>query len=383
MRAAICRFDFTPRTTRLSGHLSLVALLAGLGAGCAGISPMNAPIFTGSTANQQAILSAEGGSAPGYQTAGVQGSPLPPPPGVAQSAYSGHQPQAPSIPPQLRAPEGLPARVGQVGAGGGSASSGGSYSVQPGDTMYSIARRYDVSVDDLVSANGGSSVARLGQRVVIPGGGTPQREPRVHLARVTPQAELPPAPKVAAPPPTPIAPPPAAETLAPSPAPAAPAKEQAAIGPQPSSAAVQPPAALQPDTAQPAQEATGPAGFRWPVRGRVISEFGKKPNGERNDGINLAVPEGTPVKAAEGGTVIYSGNELKSFGNLVLVRHAGGWVSAYAHNSDLKVKRGEQVQRGQTIALSGMSGGVTTPQLGFQLRKNASPVDPLLHMTES
>ena len=87
----------------------------------------------------------------------------------------------------------------------------------------------------------------------------------------------------------------------------------------------------------PAAGRAAASGFRWPVRGRVISGFGKKPDGERNDGINLAVPEGTAVKAAEDGTVIYAGNELKSYGNLVLVRHADGWVSAYAHNSELKV----------------------------------------------
>ena len=123
-------------------------------------------------------------------------------------------------------------------------------------------------------------------------------------------------------------------------------------------------------------------GFRWPVRGRVISGFGKKASGERNDGINLAVPEGTSVKAAEDGEVIYSGNELKSYGNLILVRHPNGWVSAYAHNSELKVKRGEKIRRGQIVALSGMSGGVTTPQVHFELRKDATPVDPISHLSE-
>ena len=97
--------------------------------------------------------------------------------------------------------------------------------------------------------------------------------------------------------------------------------------------------ALAPAAPQPA--AADASGFRWPVRGRIISGFGKKPNGERNDGINLAVPEGTSVKAAEDGTVIYAGNELKSYGNLVLIRHTNGWVSAYAHNSELQVKRGD------------------------------------------
>ncbi len=90
--------------------------------------------------------------------------------------------------------------------------------------------------------------------------------------------------------------------------------------------------------------------FRWPVRGRIIAAFGPKPNGLQNDGINLAVPEGTPVKAAEDGVVAYAGNELKGYGNLVLVRHANGFVTAYAHASEILVKRGETVKRGQVIA---------------------------------
>ena len=89
------------------------------------------------------------------------------------------------------------------------------------------------------------------------------------------------------------------------------------------------------------------------------------------------------MKAAEDGTVIYAGNELKSYGNLVLIRHTDGWVSAYAHNSELQVSRGDQVRRGQVIALSGMSGGVTTPQVHFELRKDAAPVDPLQHLSET
>jgi murein DD-endopeptidase MepM/ murein hydrolase activator NlpD len=117
--------------------------------------------------------------------------------------------------------------------------------------------------------------------------------------------------------------------------------------------------------------------FRWPVRGRIISGFGAKPNGEKNDGINLAVPEGTSVKAAEAGTVIYAGNELEGYGNLVLIRHADDWVSAYAHNSDIKVKRGDTVRRGQTIGMAGMSGSVNSPQVHFELRKKAKPVNPL------
>ncbi|MCC2098481.1 MAG: LysM peptidoglycan-binding domain-containing M23 family metallopeptidase [Hyphomicrobiales bacterium] len=113
--------------------------------------------------------------------------------------------------------------------------------------------------------------------------------------------------------------------------------------------------------------------FRWPTKGRIIQGFRK--NG--NDGINIAVPEGTPVKAAEGGTVAYAGSELKGYGNLVLIRHPNGYVSAYAHNSQLKVKRGDTVRRGQLIAKAGRTGNVSTPQLHFELRKGSKPVNPV------
>ncbi len=112
--------------------------------------------------------------------------------------------------------------------------------------------------------------------------------------------------------------------------------------------------------------------FRWPARGRIIQGF----SSGGNDGINIAVPEGTPVKAAEGGTVAYAGSELKGYGNLVLIRHPNGFVTAYAHNGELDVKRGDSVKRGQTIAKSGQSGNVGSPQLHFELRKGSTPVDP-------
>ena len=122
------------------------------------------------------------------------------------------------------------------------------------------------------------------------------------------------------------------------------------------------------------------AKFRWPVTGRIISDFGAKPGGGKNEGVNLAVPEGTPVKAADAGTVIYSGNELKGYGNLVLVRHSEGWVSAYAHNSELKVKRGDTIRRGDVVALAGATGSVSQPQVHFELRKGNKPVDPLTYL---
>ena len=131
------------------------------------------------------------------------------------------------------------------------------------------------------------------------------------------------------------------------------------------------PVASLPAAAPAAAESANPE-FRWPARGRIIQGF--KAGG--NDGINIAVPEGTSVKAAEGGVVAYAGSELKGYGNLVLIRHPNGFVSAYANNGDIEVKRGDNVKRGQTIAKSGQSGNVSSPQLHFELRKGATPVDP-------
>jgi murein DD-endopeptidase MepM/ murein hydrolase activator NlpD len=116
--------------------------------------------------------------------------------------------------------------------------------------------------------------------------------------------------------------------------------------------------------------------FRWPARGRIIEAF--KAGG--NDGINIAVPEGTSVRAAESGVVAYAGDELKGYGNLVLIRHPNGFVTAYANNGELDVKRGETVKRGQIIAKSGQTGNVNSPQLHFELRKGSTPVDPTSYL---
>jgi murein DD-endopeptidase MepM/ murein hydrolase activator NlpD len=121
----------------------------------------------------------------------------------------------------------------------------------------------------------------------------------------------------------------------------------------------------------------GAPAFRWPTRGRVINNFGAKVNGATNDGIDLAVPEGTQVRAADDGVVAYAGNELKGYGNLVLVRHSNGFVTAYANASELLVKRNDQVHKGQIILKSGQTGNASAPQLHFEVRKNSSPVDPM------
>ncbi|MBM10003.1 MAG: peptidase M23 [Magnetovibrio sp.] len=116
--------------------------------------------------------------------------------------------------------------------------------------------------------------------------------------------------------------------------------------------------------------------FIWPVKGRIISDFGAKPKGFHNDGINIAAPRGTEIKAAQNGIIVYSGNELRGFGNLLLIKHIGGWVTAYAHVERLIVKRGDKVKKGQRIATVGKTGGVMQPQLHFEIRKGRRAHNP-------
>ena len=229
--------------------------------------------------------------------------------------------------------------------------------VNRGDSLLGIAHRNHVPVAALARANNldPSAKLKLGMKLNVPGAKT---------AAVAPAAQ-------------PVA------VAAAQPAAALPATKLAAVtgDSQQKARLAQATTPLETPSAETpvkAAEATGAVPtFRWPVRGKVITSYGAKTNGKANDGINLAVPEGTPVKAAEDGVVAYSGNELKGYGNLVLVRHANGYVTAYAHASELLVKRGDTIKRGQIIAKSGQSGEVGSPQLHFEIRKGSTPVDPL------
>jgi len=236
--------------------------------------------------------------------------------------------------------------------------------VNRGDTLASIARKNHISAAELARANGlaPSAKLKLGTKLTVPGAKT--------AAVAVPVA------------PAPVAAAPVVGTLQPVAAAPAPAtKMAAAAAPVQSARLAQATANVEEkpaETPAKAAEATGALPtFRWPVRGKVVTSYGAKTNGKSNDGINLAVPEGTPVKAAEDGVVAYSGNELKGYGNLVLVRHSNGYVTAYAHASELLVKRGDTIKRGQVIAKSGQSGEVASPQLHFEIRKGSNPVDPL------
>ena len=219
--------------------------------------------------------------------------------------------------------------------------------VAPGETLSKISRLYGKPVGEIAKANnlGASTRLNVGDRLVIPG----VRSSAIK-SQVPAVAEAKPAP---------------------SPAPESTDTSQSASMFAPASDTS--PANGSVKTA----DTTGALPkFRWPANGRVISGFGPMTNGQQNDGINIAVPENTPIKAAEDGVVAYAGNELKGYGNLVLVRHSNGYVTAYAHAKELLVKRGDQVKRGQVIARSGQSGNVNAPQLHFEVRKGASPLDP-------
>ncbi|MBR9825643.1 MAG: M23 family metallopeptidase [Alphaproteobacteria bacterium] len=129
-----------------------------------------------------------------------------------------------------------------------------------------------------------------------------------------------------------------------------------------------------------AEPAAGAPRFDWPLRGEIVSGFGRTSNGGRNDGINIAVATGTDVRASAAGQVVYAGAELDGYGELILIRHANGYVTAYAHNSRLLVREGDQVERGQVIAQAGSTGTVDSPQLHFEIRRGVSPEDPMRHL---
>lgn len=260
--------------------------------------------------------------------------------------------------------------------------------VEQGDTLYSISRRMNVTVDALRNANGlVDNNIRIGQVLVIPdpnGSANASSAPRAKpAARRTPSrvAGLTPVPangnRYQQAPKAPasdlaldVPPAPSMQTPAPQPKPAVKAE------PKPQKPVRT--ARLTPQTA-----ARPGNNFRWPVRGRLLAKFGRMPDGSHNDGIKVAVPRGTQVRATEDGVVAYAGSELKAYGKLILIRHANNWVSAYAHNDELLVKRGDKIKRGQVIAKAGTTGAVNQPQVHFELRKGSTPVDPLKYINGS
>jgi murein DD-endopeptidase MepM/ murein hydrolase activator NlpD len=260
------------------------------------------------------------------------------------------------------------------------------HTVQRGETLYSISRSTGVDLYSLAQANDlpqPYSIS-IGQQLKVP-------SPTGYAVASAPAPESPTAPQEPAPrgyqadtlPVTPgatVTAPvqrddtPNSAGLPPIPQQAAP--DTPAPAPQVASA---PPSSAGP-TADPKQDTVLPprAGrtFSWPVRGRVLAGFGPTPDGLHNDGINIAARAGAPVIAAENGVVVYAGSELKGFGNLLLIRHADGWMTAYAHLDKQLVKKGQKVTKGQAIGTVGSTGGVSQPQLHFEIRRGTQAVDP-------
>ena len=260
--------------------------------------------------------------------------------------------------------------------GGKWVPNGGSpLTLKPGETLASLSDRYGAPEAAIRSANGLKPKDKVlaGSKLIIPvfvaDASAPAKPGKAapQVAAVVPNTLAPSSTLTGAAP---------LKTAAPQTATATPAPKQVA--------SVEPAEAALAKTDVPVDAAAGKAisttGFRWPAHGKIILGYGDK-NGVKSNGINISLPQGTPVKAAEAGTVAYA-DEVKGFGNLVMVRHPDGWVTVYANNSELKVKRGDTIKRGQVVALSGQSGDVTSPQLHFEIRKGSSPVDPVEHLSD-
>ncbi len=294
-------------------------------------------------------------------------------------------PRDPPPLPQARpaVPAGFPAQTAALQPAAGAATLEGpsSYRVARGDNVFGISRRFGVPARSLIDSNGLEApfTLRVGQILTIP-------KPRVHVVarddtvygisrryRVD-MAELVRLNGIG--PPYTITP---GQRLklpgAQQPRYAAPAVAKAEPGkvvPRRSPARE----AAQRSAAIPSPPPRADGKFLWPVRGRIVSSYGAKGGGLHNDGVNIAAARGTPVLAADNGVVAYAGNELRGFGNLLLIKHADGWVTAYAHTEGLMVRRGQTVRRGQPIARVGSSGNVSEPQLHFEVRKGTKAVDP-------
>ncbi len=263
----------------------------------------------------------------------------------------------------------------------------GTHTLKRGESLYGIAVKYRVPLAELQSINNITDPRKLRPGIVLrlPGDAG---EPKQAIASAAPATEERPAErlveKVSAPSQQ-VQPNMAALQQGASGIPSklviinAQTKQVAALH-QPGETATDAAPAAQPAEASAPSPADTTSKFRWPVRGKIISSFGTHSDGSKSDGIKLAVPVGTEVHAAEGGVVAYAGDELKGYGNLVLLRHDNGWITAYAHNDQLSVKRGDRVRRGQVIAKAGKSGNADTPQLHFELRQGSSPVDPIPHL---
>jgi murein DD-endopeptidase MepM/ murein hydrolase activator NlpD len=261
--------------------------------------------------------------------------------------------------------------------------------VRPGDTLSELAQRYAVSTDAVARLNGinNHNAIYVGAILRIPAGSRATRDAVYADATSSPSRVN---PYVAAPEPRrggypqssqrgvviadlpPIASRPAATSgktpASNQPKSRTPAWYTPVVQPQ------TPPAATQ--TVQQQQAVFGSPRFVWPVSGHVIAEFGSTASGERNDGINIAAKFGDPIHAAASGTVTYAGNQLRGYGNLLLIKHDDGYITAYAHAQSILVQKGDRVLKGQVVASVGQTGDVNEPQLHFEIRNGVTPVNP-------
>ncbi|MBE6445079.1 MAG: M23 family metallopeptidase [Alphaproteobacteria bacterium] len=216
------------------------------------------------------------------------------------------------------------------------------HEVCKGDTLYSISKRYNVDMSSLSRTNNLRSPysLRVGQKLLLPGA-VVSRPQATHYVANTPKAT---------------------------------SKWQ----PKTQKSTTKKTSARRSSYTPPVKKRT--TKFAWPVQGKVISKYGVIAKGRNNDGINIKAALGTTVKAADAGTVAYAGNELKGFGNLILIKHNDGWITAYAHNDRLVVRKGQKVRRGEKIATVGSSGGVSAPQLHFEIRAGKKAVNPLSYL---
>ncbi len=241
-------------------------------------------------------------------------------------------PNAP-LPPADEAPDEAPLAIPDDAA----------VTVAAGDSLYAIAQRYGLAISALIDANDLEPpyTLRIGQRL------------QLRMTSLYGGA-------AAAPGAYPLPPPSKPAILTPS--------------------ALLPASAASPISPPPPRSKQS---FLWPVKGEIVTAFGPLHDGRRNDGINIAAPRGARVAAAENGVVAYIGNELRGYGNLILIRHADGWVTAYAHTEVVLVARGDMVKRGDVIGRVGSTGSVTVPQIHFELRRGVGSVDPIKHLARN
>ena len=256
------------------------------------------------------------------------------------------------------------------------------HEVRRGETLQAIAGQYETTPEQLAEANRLEPPYSLwtGQRLVLPGGAASESRGEVDVTLAEAAAATSPAgqdqtqaPAEEAPPEQSAdqdeqdAPPPVpAESCAPAPPPGAAEDEEVAVAT----------GVVTPEQVSAPPPRSG-GRFLWPLEGEMIARYGPQGDGRHNDGINIAAERGTEVRAAENGVVAYAGNELRGFGNLLLIKHSDEWITAYAHNDRLLVSAGDTVSRGQVISQVGSSGSVGQPQLHFEIRKGTRAIDPL------